>query len=789
MGIAAIAADPDKVRCDMGRKLAILIFVSALGICSGQAYGQSDEARRHFDRGMAAVEMARSPEDFVTAINEFKQATILAPDWPDAHFNLAKVFEAAERFNEAIASYRKYLQVASNAPDADAVRSLINRLELKAEQTLSVSSIIDVLTEFSRANLWQYTATVRTADRGCRRAWGELQLSRQNSDTVKAIASILYYTGPTGITTTYQNLPIREPVLRYVTSVNVCGPEAMREFGDCTSVIENEIKVVSKTHVTVSQVVIRGGLGAGAVDGDRYACEFRKTAKPEPVSNDLIVVVSSKEKVVAALASGVDINAKNQFGYTLIQQAVIDGTTDVVDLLASNGADLKVRDTNGRTLLHLAATNGNVGIVSLLLAKGADINSVDNGGLMPLDTAISWRKKDVASLLISKGANLETKDKYGYTPLLRAILVDEVALLIDLGADPNVRDNFGRTLLHRAASENNLSFIELLASKGADINIRATQDGNTPLHEAVSANKIESAALLVEKGAKLEVKDDNGYTPLHRAVVNHAYSNYRPIVEMLIGKGANINSTNNNGYTPLQSSIENCGRIDDCAKKEMFDLLIEKGADINAGTSGRSTLQIAFLNNRKNMIDVLALKGVDVKNTDVNWKDERGRTALHIAAEWGDIRSASELIANGADINARDNDGRTPLHSAVGGGKNIVVLLIEKGADLNALDKWGSTPIFRALANAANAPALAQKYMEVFSLLLEKGANINAGYKDGSTFLHDAVANGNLQAVEILIRKGVDINARNKNGKTPLQIALEFKKNDIAELLKKNGAQ
>ncbi|MDM7920917.1 MAG: tetratricopeptide repeat protein, partial [Pyrinomonadaceae bacterium] len=198
----------------MARILTMLLLASALVLSASQAVGQSDEARRHFDRGMAAVELAKTPEDLNLAINEFKQATILAPDWPAAHFNPGKVLETAARYNEAIASYRKYLQVAPNASDADAVRSMINRIEMKAEQTLTVPAIIDVMVEFGRPQLWQYSATVRTSGRECRRAWGELGLAREGSDAVKAVRSIQYYTGPTGTTTTFQTLKVTGPVLR-----------------------------------------------------------------------------------------------------------------------------------------------------------------------------------------------------------------------------------------------------------------------------------------------------------------------------------------------------------------------------------------------------------------------------------------------------------------------------------------------------------------------------------------------------------------------------------------------
>ena len=772
------------------RSAVSILFLMAAIAAGTAAQNVSDEARRYFDRGMAAVELAKSPDDLKLAIAEFKQAIILAPDWADAHFNLGKVQEAAEMYREAVASLRKYLQLAPNASDADAVKSLINRIELKAEQVLTIPVIVDVMTEFAKPSLWKYTATLRSGDRQCRQAWSELVIERESSDSVKALSSMQYYAGPSGIDRRYQSLKVTGPKLSYVTRINVCDGAANRELGDCTSIMENEITVVSRTLVKVGQRVIRRGDGAGTAAGDVYECEFKKDTAAATASVDLFQIISDRDKVVAALASGLDVNAKNRFGNTLLQQAVTDGYADVAELLIANGADLNVRDQYGQTLLHLAAANGSVRIAAMLAEKGADINAADNFGLLPLDKAVSARKKDAARFLISKGADIEAKDKYGNSPLMRAISTDEAAFLIDLGANINVRDSFGSTPLHRAISQNQKGMAELLIAKGADINARAAQGGGTPLHRAVADNRIECLELLLASGAKIDAKDDDGYTPLHRAVAGFPYSKNRPIVELLISKGSDINAINNAGYTPLQTSIEYCGGIEECSKKEMFDLLIARGANIEAGSSGMSALQIALVNNRKNMADVLIAKGAGGAGSDVNLRDRDGKTALHKAADWNNVDAARELIGKGADVNARDNSGSTPLHIAANaGGLEVAEILIANGADINAIDKSGATPLFWAMAAAATRPARAAKYMAVFSLLIEKGVNINAGYKDGWTFLRDAVANGNKEAVEILLKKGVDVNYRNRNGKTPLQMATETNKTEIAELLKKYGAQ
>lgn len=136
----------------MYRKLTTCLLVPVVIMLYATAPAQSDEARRHFDRGMAAVELAKTPEDLQTAISEFKQATVLAPTWADAYYNLGKVQEATEKFAEAIASFRRYLDLAPDAADAAEVRSLINKIEFRSENVMTVEKVVSVLGRLSNWN-------------------------------------------------------------------------------------------------------------------------------------------------------------------------------------------------------------------------------------------------------------------------------------------------------------------------------------------------------------------------------------------------------------------------------------------------------------------------------------------------------------------------------------------------------------------------------------------------------------------------------------------------------------
>jgi len=115
----------------------VYAFVVLTPLCAAMAvFGQkiSDEARRYFDRAIAAVEMAKTPADYEKAVAEFEKAKSLAPDWPDVYYNLGFIQDKAGMYSEAMENLRKYLLLAPDAKDAEAVRTLINKLDYKKEQ-------------------------------------------------------------------------------------------------------------------------------------------------------------------------------------------------------------------------------------------------------------------------------------------------------------------------------------------------------------------------------------------------------------------------------------------------------------------------------------------------------------------------------------------------------------------------------------------------------------------------------------------------------------------------------
>lgn len=95
----------------------------------------SDAARRHMDRGQAALEMAKSTADLDDAVRELQKAVELAPDWADPYYSLGMLQNRLERFDDALKNLARYLQLAPNAGGAQEVKQLINKIEYRKEKT------------------------------------------------------------------------------------------------------------------------------------------------------------------------------------------------------------------------------------------------------------------------------------------------------------------------------------------------------------------------------------------------------------------------------------------------------------------------------------------------------------------------------------------------------------------------------------------------------------------------------------------------------------------------------
>lgn len=89
-----------------------------------------------------------------------------------------------------------------------------------------------------------------------------------------------------------------------------------------------------------------------------------------------------------------------------------------------------------------------------------------------------------------------------------------------------------------------------------------------------------------------------------------------------------------------------------------------------------------------------------LENSQIDVKDEYGRTPLINAAFYNNTELIDWLVSHGANLNAADNIGFTALHfAAQEANTESLKLLVESGANLNQKDIHGNTPAWVSVMN------------------------------------------------------------------------------------------
>lgn len=430
---------------------------------------------------------------------------------------------------------------------------------------------------------------------------------------------------------------------------------------------------------------------------------FNRSNTPQPryfssnnVSNNNSVELfkalqsGSKETLLDLIKRGlIDINARYEDDETILHIAVKnDVSSEIIELLIDAGVNIHAKDTYGYTALHSAVEKDNVTAVKLLVAKGANPNSTTTKNELKQSKTSSKKPKGKSPLYFAQEKDSPSKETLEIIEFLKPLTDRSLWFVIT----PKIA-------LHRAVLHNQSTTVkDLLAKHKFNKNTLNTEllEGSSYIfsfydNRAVKDKiRTEILAMLINAGADVNTQDSIKRTPLHEAA---KYTNLEA-VKLLIAKGANPNALEYKNKTPLDLARENSR-----SERNMEIIKILEPLTTRKTKSGASSAVDKLLLLRKAINANEAYTVKMILNTYTFSKNELNDALLEASSGGFEVRAEmlTALIEKGADVNTRDDYQRTPLHKAViYTNPASVAALLKKGANPNLLDNNGKSPIYRA---------------------------------------------------------------------------------------------
>ncbi|XP_071148684.1 ankyrin-1-like [Mytilus edulis] len=446
---------------------------------------------------------------------------------------------------------------------------------------------------------------------------------------------------------------------------------------------------------------------------------------------------------------------------------------DMVPILLTYQVDVNIRDWKG-TPLYFASEKRNIDIAKLLLDHHADPNMkgwLETASQTPLHLAVETENIDLIHLLFAHHANANvTRIVSGFddateTPLHVALQQKHeniVKLLLDHKADYNVLDQWKRTPLYKTVRQGSPNLTMLLLQYGANPNIGEKYHYNTPLHEAFSKGNIDMIKMLLDYKADLNIKNEDGETPLFKAVEK----NHSDIVKIHL-KQKDLKVCNNN-YESLLFKASSMGHT------KLVTLLLENNCDYNVcNTKNESPIFISSLFAHAGTLKVLL-----EHKCDPNICNEMNMSPLFVASENGHTDIVRLLLEHKCDPNMCNDSNESPLFIASKEGHhNIVKLLLERSC-VNMENENKISSFFAASENG---------HTDIVRLFLEHNCDPNSFNKSDESVLYVAIKKNHSDIVKLLFEHNCNPNICNSKHESVLFCASKTNRAEFVNFLLENN--
>ena len=346
--------------------------------------------------------------------------------------------------------------------------------------------------------------------------------------------------------------------------------------------------------------------------------------------------------------------------------------TAVDSILDARPQWLSRTGSHGRTMLWEAAHRGKLAMVEYLAARGADINACGTH-YTPYFVEVSCyciarykKRDDVADFLLAQGAKTDLHTM--------AFLGDRQGAEDWLKRQPES--------LYEGHPQHTMGAME---ESGLDFYL-APAPWATPLCYALRGGDAETVEFLIGQGAKIKGYEDDFFI---------AANNDLDKIRLLLEHGADPGK-----LPPIPPDAG-----------ELFALASSYGAKTpDTDTYSAELVYLCRGDRGGNPAEVKRLLGL---GADIDFQDNKGKTALHRAAKAGFVKTIGTLLDYGACADIADTNGETALfevvHSTIKNDekrKSAAHLLLKAGADPLRAARKGKTPL--SAAKSAKGPVVEQ---------------------------------------------------------------------------------